>query len=293
MIGVTTTLTETSAPPTGPDWRRTFLVPVRPDAWRAYLYFVLISVLAIVGIVFLFGVGIGSALLILTVIGIPLLALVVISGRAWNRLYRALARLAGAEIDAPPPFVRVPGPLHTVAAALTDSVGWRSLGFLALHSVVMTPVNFFVILGVVISASLIASPVVWLVMREPFITLGEPVDSLGAYLACSVLGVAALYLTGWVMLGLSRVHVMFVRALLGPTERERRVTQLEQARSGVVDDAASMLQRVERVCTTGRRPGSSRWRWRWLAPTNTSPRQEPRRRPEPWCRMHWQTRRTR
>jgi signal transduction histidine kinase len=184
--------------------------------------------------------------LILTLIGIPLLALIVMSGRAWNRLYRTLARLKGVDIEAPSPFVRVPGPLHTVAAALGDPVGWRSLGFLALHSVVMTPVGFLVVLGVVISVSLIASPVVWLVLREPFITVGEPIDSLGVYLGCSVLGALALYLVGWVMLGLSRVHVMAARALLGPTERERRVIQLEQARSGVVDDAASTLQRVER-----------------------------------------------
>lgn len=227
-------------------WRRTLMSPLRPQAWRFHLYFVLISVLAIAGVVFLFGAGLASGLLILTVIGIPLLALVVMSGRVWNRLYRALARLTGAHIDAPPPFTPLPSRLQTVAAALTDAVGWRSLAFLTLHSVLMTPVGFIVILGVVISGSLIVSPVVWLVMREPFITLGEPVDSLSAYLLCSALGLVALYLVSWVMLGVGRAHIVFARTLLGPTERERRVIRLEQARSEVVDDAASTLQRVER-----------------------------------------------
>jgi hypothetical protein len=82
-----------------------------------------------------------------TLVGIPLLALVVMSGRAWNRLYRSLARLLGTTIDAPPPFVRPAGRLHTVAAALTDGVGWRSLGFLALHAVLMTPIGYFVLVG--------------------------------------------------------------------------------------------------------------------------------------------------
>ena len=93
----------------------------------------LISVLAVAGIVFIFAAGLASGLLIVTLVGIPLLALVVMSGRAWNRLYRALARLTGAAIDAPPPFARPTGRLQTVAGALTDAVGWRSLGFLALR----------------------------------------------------------------------------------------------------------------------------------------------------------------
>jgi signal transduction histidine kinase len=206
----------------------------------------LISVLALVGVAFLFAAGLASGLLMVTLVGIPLLALVVLSGRAWNRLYRSLARLTGAEIDAPPPFVRPPGPLQSVAAALTDAVGWRSLGFLALHSVLVTPVGYLVIVGIAMSGALVVSPVMWLALGEPFVSLGEPVDSLGAYLLLSAGGVVALYALGWLMLVLGRAHVWLVRTLLGPTERERRVVQLERARTEVVDDSAATLRRVER-----------------------------------------------
>jgi signal transduction histidine kinase len=243
MGHVTTTA---ATPPTELDWTQTLLTPLRKPAWRTYLYFVLISVLAIVGVVFLFAAGLASGLLMVTLVGIPLLALVVLSGRAWNRLYRSLARLTGEEIDAPPPFVRPPGRLQSVAAALTDAVGWRSLGFLALHAVLMTPIGYVVIVGVAVSAILVTSPVVWLALGEPYITLGEPLDSLGGYLLLSVAGVVALYLLGWLMLVLSRAHVWLARTLLGPTDRERRVVQLERARADVVDDAAATLRRVER-----------------------------------------------
>jgi signal transduction histidine kinase len=182
----------------------------------------------------------------MTLVGIPLLALVVMSGRLWNDLYRALARLTGAAIDAPPRFVRPAGRLHTVVAALTDTVGWRSLGFLALHSVLMTPIGYGVIIGIAMSTALVVSPVMWLAMGEPFITLGRPVDSLGLYLLAAVAGVVALYLLGWVMIGLTRAHVWLAHSLLGPNEPERRVVQLERARAGVVDDSAATLQRVER-----------------------------------------------
>ena len=148
MVHVTMTAVVTQ-----PDWNRTLLTPLRAPAWRAYLYFVLISVLAIVGVVFTFGAGLASGLLIVTLVGIPLLALVVMSGRAWNRLYRSLARLMGVTIDAPPPFVRPGGRLYTVVAALTDAVGWRSLGFLALHALLMTPIGYFVLVGVAMSGA--------------------------------------------------------------------------------------------------------------------------------------------
>ena len=150
MVGVITTASAEL------DWTQSLLTPLRRAAWRTYLYFLLISVLAVVVVVFIFGTGLASGLLIVTLVGIPLLALVVMSGRAWNRLYRALARLTGAAIDAPPPFVRPQGRLQTVAAALTDAVGWRSLGFLALHAILMTPIGYVVIVSVGASAALVA-----------------------------------------------------------------------------------------------------------------------------------------
>jgi signal transduction histidine kinase len=48
------------------------------------------------------------------------------------------------------------------------------------------------------------------------------------------------------MIGLTRAHVWMAARLLGPTDGERRVVQLERARAGVVDDSAATLQRVER-----------------------------------------------
>ena len=241
MVDVTTTAVATQS-----DWTRTLLTPLRGPAWRAYLYFLLISVLAVAGVAFVFFAGLGSGLLLVTLVGIPLLAGVVLTGRLWNRLYRTLARLLDVTIDAPPPFVPASGRLHTVAAALTDAVGWRSLGFLALQAVLMTPIGYVVIVAVAVSGVAVVSPVVWLAMGEPFMSLGEPVDSLGPYLLLSAGGLVGLYALGWLMLSLGRVHVWLARAVLAPTERERRVVQLERARAEVVDDSAGVLRRVER-----------------------------------------------
>lgn len=244
MGNVTTTAI---APAAGTDdWRRALRTPLRARAWRAYLYFLLISVLAVVGVVYLFATGFVSGVLLVTLVGIPLLAVVVLTGRRWNALYRALARLVGVSIDAPAPFARPAGLAQTVAAALTDTVGWRSLGFLALQSIVMTPVGYAVLVGVVMAVSLVASPVIWAVTGQAVVSFGEPVESLGVYVLLALGGLIALYLLGWLMLGIVRAHVWLAGTLLAPPARERRVAELERARADVVDDAAATLRRVER-----------------------------------------------
>ena len=62
----------TTAVATESDWTRTLLTPLRAPAWRAYLYFVLVSVLAVVGVVFIFFAGLGSGLLLVTLVGIQI-----------------------------------------------------------------------------------------------------------------------------------------------------------------------------------------------------------------------------
>ncbi len=88
MVHVTTTTAAPTAVSAERDSTRTLLTPLRAQAWRTYLYFVLISVLAIIGVVFIFCAGLASGLLIVTLVGIPLLAGVVLSGRAWSLTLR-------------------------------------------------------------------------------------------------------------------------------------------------------------------------------------------------------------
>lgn len=252
----TTAIAPTS---TSDDWRQTLRTPVTALAWRAYLYFLLISVLAVVGVAYLFATGFASGVLLVTLIGIPLLALVVMTGRQWNKLYRSLARLVGVTIEAPAPFIRPRGLPQIVAAALTDAVGWRSLGFLLLQSVVMTPVGYLVLVGVVMSVSLVASPAIWAITGESVVSIGEPVDSLGAYLLLSVAGVVALYLLGWLMIAIGRGHVWLARALLAPPARERRVAELERRVPTWSTTRPRRCAGWNAICTTAPRPGSSPW----------------------------------
>lgn len=243
MVTVTTTATVPAS--ARADRSRTLRTPFTAAAWRAYLYFLMVSVLAVVGVVYLFVTGLTAGVLLVTLVGIPLLALVVLSGRWWNALYRALARLVGVVIEPPAPFVRRASWPNTLAAALTDAVGWRSLGFLLLQSIVMTPLGYGIVIGVVISVVLTVSPVLW-AAGITTVSFDEPVDSLGAYLLLALGGLIGVYLLAWAMLGIGRAHLWLAAALLAPTDRERRVGELERARADVVDDSAVTLRRVER-----------------------------------------------
>lgn len=101
-------------------------------------------------------------------------------------------------------------------------------------------------LAVAISAILVVSPLIWAVTGESIVSFGEPVDSLGAYLLLAMGGLLGLYVLAWIMLGIGRAHVWLAGSLLAPTDRERRVGELERARADVVDDSAATLRRVER-----------------------------------------------
>jgi signal transduction histidine kinase len=244
MIAVTTTTASLRVFPR--EWTRTLLRPLRRDAWRVYLFFLLAALSALAGVVYLFAAGMAAALLLATLIGVPLLALIVLTGRGWNRLYRRVVRLTGVDIEAPPPFDRRSTWWATIGAALTDPVGWRSLGFVVLHSVLLTPLGFALVMGAFIALTAIGSPAVYLVTGEPFMTLGRPVDSLPVYLLLALGGLIGLYTVAWAVIGVSGLDVWLARSLLGATDRDRRVRRLERARSEVADDAAATLRRVER-----------------------------------------------
>ncbi|MGH3632957.1 sensor histidine kinase [Mycobacterium sp.] len=246
MVLVTSSVTASPGAPAERPGFRSLLTPLRAAAWRAYLYLVMAYVTAVVGLAYVFCVGLGSAPVLLTVAGILLVAGAVLTGRLWNRLHRSMARLMGVTIDAPAPFIRPEGWWLTLRAALTDGVGWRSLGFLALQGAVLTVVGSAVLGAVAAAGFLVASPVVWWLSGHAVVLIDQRVKSPGAYLLLSLAGLVALYVLGWVMLGVSRAHVRLAQALLSPSERERRVAQLERARADVVEDSAATLRRVER-----------------------------------------------
>ncbi len=111
----------------------------------------------------------------------------------------------------------------------------------------MTPIGYVVIVGVGASAALVASPVLWLATGET-VRLPRRAGRLAVGVPAAVRRRvwSRCICLGWVMLGLGRAHAWLARTLLGPTERERRVAQLEQARAGCCRRFGGHPARVER-----------------------------------------------
>ena len=202
--------------------------PFERQTWADVLYAVVSLPLAVAGFVFVMVTSVLGAALSVTFIGLPVLALGGLGSRWLGAMHR---RLAGALLDehvaAPPAFVAPPGVLAWLQAALRDLPGWRARAYL-LIDLPLAVLGGMVIVG-------------WL--TSPYALVSQVLaGSFGAALT-SVLVVLA---GPWVLRGLVWVDRHLVRALLGRDEDAARVVELEQARAGLVDEAAATLRRIER-----------------------------------------------
>ncbi|SCK59443.1 sensor domain-containing protein, partial [Streptomyces sp. WMMB 322] len=209
----------------------------------------------------------GAGLLI-TFLGVPLLAVCLLGCRAVGRLERARARaLLRVEVAEPEPvrtLQRRRGPMPWVGAVLRSGVSWRHLLYTVLHfpwalfSFVVSVVLWSVSVGLMLYPAW-----QWVFPRH----LGQPGMQVGpdgvtadgttqiggTYLesppelaATAVAGLALLLVTPAVVRGLTRVDRVMVLGLLGPSSLATRVRELESDRGSVADTAAADLRRIER-----------------------------------------------
>ncbi|MEU9333358.1 sensor domain-containing protein [Streptomyces sp. NPDC048290] len=180
--------------------------------WKEIAYLLLNLPMSLIGFVYTITVLATGALLTVTVVGLPLLALGLMGARRLGRLERARARaLLGVRVEEPSRLPwrgrREGGFLTQMWMMLKDPVGWRTF----LYDVIRLPWGVLTF-----TVTLVSLFVLWPVL--PFIARG-----------------------------LSQVDRAMVRGLLSPSdELERRIAELESDRGIVVDTAAADLRRIER-----------------------------------------------
>ncbi|POX41776.1 histidine kinase [Streptomyces sp. Ru73] len=183
--------------------------PLSAVTWREVLHLLCNLPLAVVSFALLvscLATGLGLSV---TVIGLPLLALVLLGCRQYGKLERARARaLLGIRVDEPSPsLAREPGFFPWLWARLKDPVGWRHALFVF--------------------------------VRLPWGILTFTLAFVSLFVAWPVLP--------WLARWLTNVDRALVRGLLSPSdELERRIAELESGRGVVVDTAAADLRRIER-----------------------------------------------
>ncbi|MEU8915918.1 sensor domain-containing protein [Streptomyces nigrescens] len=245
--------------PRGPRVPVGLSAPFSGRTWREFLYLVLslpMSVLMFVYAITVISLGAG---LLVTFLGIPVLAGGLAGSRALGGLERARARaLLGLDVTDPEPArASKPGLMGWVGAVLKSGVSWRHLVYSVLH---MPWAVFSFVFSVTfwsVGWGLLAYPL-WrwtflAYLDQPGIQMWGDGRGHGIYLDTpadigftSGLGLLLVLAGPWVIHGLTQVDRVMVHGLLGPSSLATRVSQLESDRGVVVDTAAADLRRIER-----------------------------------------------
>jgi signal transduction histidine kinase len=232
--------------------------PFEGRTWREFGYVLLslpISVLLFTYAVTMVSIGAG---LLVTFLGIPVLAAGLAGCRGFGALERARARgLLRLEVADPEPLrMRTNGFLGWMGAVLKSGTSWRTLLYAVIHlpwavfSFVVA-VNFWVY-----GWALLTYPLwFWLFPvyggqdglqlygdETHHIYLDNPFE-IGV---TALIGLLFTLATPWIVRALTMVDRLMVHGLLGPSKLATRVVELESDRGVVVDTAAADLRRIER-----------------------------------------------
>ncbi|MFI6929881.1 sensor histidine kinase [Streptomyces sp. NPDC050287] len=232
--------------------------PFEARSWRELTYVLLslpISILLFVYTITMVTLGVG---LLVTFLGIPVLAAGLAGCRGLGSLERARARgLLGLDVGEPEPLrMKKQGALAWMGAVLKSGTSWRS----ALYSLFSLPWSVFSF-AVVVNFFALG----WTLMTYPLWFWVFPLfagqDGIQLYgdethriyldnpfeiTVTALVGVLFTLATPWVVRALTMVDRLLVHGLLGPTRLSARVVELESDRGIVVDTAAADLRRIER-----------------------------------------------
>ncbi|MFF1558965.1 sensor histidine kinase [Streptomyces sp. NPDC058279] len=237
---------------------RVVRAPVAGRTWREFGYLITGFPLSVLyfGLT-VTGLSLGAGLLV-TFLGVPVLAGVLAMGRGFGRVERARVRgLLGGKVGEPAPIrARKPGMFPAVGAVLKSGSAWRHALYPVLHfpwavfgftvalvfwvcgwSMLLYPLWFWIFPTFTDRSGLVVF------QNDSYsFTLDTPAAVAGA----AVCGLALTLTTPWVIRALTTVDRVLVTSLLGPSRLDSRVSELESDRGAVVDTAAADLRRIER-----------------------------------------------
>ncbi|MFF9374043.1 sensor histidine kinase [Streptomyces griseoluteus] len=202
-------------------------------------------------------ISLGAGLLV-TFVGVPVLALALVGCRGFGALERARAgALLKVRVAAPEPLnPGGAGLLPWLGAVLRSGSSWRHLVYALVHFP-WAVFSFSVAISFWTYGWALLTYPLWFWVFPMWAGQGGIQlygdDHHSVYLdnpfeitATALVGLVFTLLTPWVLRGLTTVDGLLVRGLLGPSRLTARVEELESDRGVVVDTAAADLRRIER-----------------------------------------------
>ncbi|MFE5633663.1 sensor histidine kinase [Streptomyces sp. NPDC056543] len=232
--------------------------PFEARTWREFGYLVLGLPLSCVYFALSIALVSAGAGLLVTFLGIPVLAGALAMCRGFGAVERARARgLLGLEVAPPEPARgRTGGAMSWMGATLKSGASWRHLLYALLHM----PWAIFAF-----TVSVAFWMYGWALFTYPLWQWVFPMyagqDGLQLYgdrthafyldspfeiAVTSAVGLLFVLAGPWIIRSLAAVDRLMVSGLLGPSRLATRVTELESDRGVVVDTAAADLRRIER-----------------------------------------------
>ncbi|MFC9232665.1 sensor histidine kinase [Streptomyces decoyicus] len=233
--------------------------PFSGRTWREFLYLFLSLPMSIVMFTYaIVVISLGAGLLV-TFLGIPVLAGGLAGSRALGGLERIRARaLLGLDVADPEPVrPSKPSLMGWVGAVLKSGASWRHLLYSLLHFPWALFSFIFSVTFWTLGWGLLTYPL-WrwtfpAYLDQPGIQMWGDGNGNGLYLdapadilVTSGAGLLLVLAGPWVIHGLAQMDRVMVHGLLGPSLLATRVSQLESDRGVVVDTAAADLRRIER-----------------------------------------------
>ncbi|WP_406061156.1 sensor domain-containing protein [Streptomyces sp. NBC_01077] len=232
--------------------------PFEGRTWRALLYVLIGLPLSVCWFALSIAFVSAGAGLLITFLGVPILAGTLAMCRGFGVVERARARaLLDVDVRAPEPVRgRTGGAFSWMGAMLKSGASWRHL----LYAVVHMPWAVFSFSVTVAfwswGWSLFTYPL-WKWVFPAY--LGQDgiqlygdgshdlyLDSPFEIAVTSLVGLLFVMAGPWLLRGFVAVDRLLVSGLLGPSRLASRVTELESDRGVVVDTAAADLRRIER-----------------------------------------------
>ncbi|MGW0032481.1 sensor histidine kinase [Streptomyces sp. NPDC003314] len=237
--------------------------PFEGRTWRALGYVLIGLPLSICWFALSVSLVSTGAGLLITFLGVPVLAGALALCRGFGAVERARARaLLGLDVAAPEPVRgRTGGPFSWMGAVLRSGASWRHLLYAFVH---MPWAVFSFSVTVAFWAwgwSLFTYPL-WQWTFPAYVgqdgiqlygdgTHGLYLDSPFEIAVTCAVGLLFVLVGPWLLRGFVAVDRFLVAGLLGPSRPASRVTELESDRGVLVDTAAADLRRIERALHDG------------------------------------------